>query len=271
MRRLLYLISLTCLTVLPGWAQDSTDIEPPGAKDVVISPEDDDEADSTGNTYHQELKVRRDTVSYAAANDRTPVQVRSVDGKLLNEIRSSRDYQYGTDVPPTASLWDRFKAWLWTKLGELLASKGYRNVGQYILLAAVAALVVWLLYRAQVLNRLFARRAKDLGLDYTTLDEDIHAINFADRIEEAVSQRNYRLAVRLLYLQTLKRLTDGGLIRWQPNKTNRQYAYELTGNPARLGFEQLTTQFEYIWYGDFPVDETRFHTIRQAFTQFNAA
>lgn len=258
MRQLrVFLCCLLCATGSPLWAQDSTKVGPAQGKQVVITPEDADE--------------RQDTASYAAANDKVPVQVRSANADLLDKLRSSRDYQYGDDVPPTASLWDQFWAWFWLKVGELLRTRAYRSVGQYVLMLGIAGLVVWLLYKAQVLNRLFPGQARNLGLDYTTLDEDIHAINFADRIDEAVAGRNYRLAVRLLYLQTLKRLTDTGLIRWQPNKTNRQYAYELTGNPARLGFEQLTTHFEYVWYGDFPVDETRFNSIRQAFTQFNAS
>ena len=265
----LYLLLLTA----PLYAQDSTDVDPTDGEEVIISPEDDQaSADSTDADYQRERAERnalRDTVSYPAANDRTPVRVRSVDAALLEDIRSSRDYQYGDSVPPTASLWDRFWAWFWQLVGDLLRTKAYRNVGQYVLLLGIAAGAIWLLYKADVLTRLFPGRARNLPLGYDVLDENIHAINFTDRINEAVEQRNYRLAVRLLYLQTLKRLTDNGLIQWQPNKTNRQYTYELTGNPARLGFERLTTQFEYVWYGDFPVDEARFGLIQQEFNAFN--
>lgn len=251
-----YACCLLCLTALPLWAQDSTKVDPTQEKQVVITPED--------------AKNPQDTVTYAAANDQAPVQVRSVDTDLREKLQNSREYRYGDDVPPTASLWDQFWGWFWMKVGELLRTRAYRSVGQYMLMLVIAGLVIWLLYKAEVLNRLFPGRARNLGLDYTTLEEDIHAINFTDRIDEAVRGRNYRLAVRLLYLQTLKRLTDNGLIRWQPNKTNRQYAYELTGNPARLGFEQLTTHFEYVWYGDFPVDETRFTRIQEEFKAFNS-
>jgi hypothetical protein len=206
---------------------------------------------------------------YAVPNDRTPVVIRSVDAGKLRDIQGDRAYRYGADVPPTASLWDQFWAWFWYKVGELLRSKAYRNVGQYVLLVGIAALVIWLLYKAEVLANLFPGRARSRGLGYDIVDENIHQINFSERLNEAIEHKNYRMAVRLLYLQTLKNLTDSGLIRWQPDKTNRQYAHELTGNPRRLGFEQLTTQFEYTWYGDFPVDEVRFSAIHQQFNQFN--
>lgn len=264
LKRLFLVAILTMGWLISAKAQDSTDVSPGSDNEVVISPEDDDKqarADS--------VAALRDTVVYAVANDQTSVTVRAVDAEKLRAIQNDRAYRYGEDVPPTASLWDQFWSWFWYKVGELLRTKAYRNIGQYVLLIGIAGLVIWLLYKAEVLGNLFPGRAKNTGLGYETLEENIHQINFSDRINEAIERQNYRLAVRLLYLQTLKGLADSGLIRWQPDKTNRQYAYELTGNPKRLGFEQLTTQFEYAWYGDFPVDQARFTTIHQQFKQFN--
>ena len=254
----------------PATAQDTTATQPLTGKDVIVSPEKvEDDVDKAYRAEADSVAAARDTAVYAVANDRNSPIVRVVDAEKLRDIQGDRAYRYGTDVPPTASAWDRFLAWFWYKVGELLRTKAYRNVGQYVLLAAIAGLVIWLLYKADVLANIFPKRAKDTGLGYETLDENIHQINFDDRVAQAVENRNYRLAVRLLYLQTLKNLADSGLIRWQPDKTNRQYAHELTGNPKRLRFEQLTTQFEYAWYGDFPVDENRFGTIRDQFKQFN--
>lgn len=87
-------------------------------------------------------------------------------------------------------------------------------------------------------------------------------------MEDAVTERNFRLAVRLLYLQTLKRLTDAGWIAYKPDKTNQQYVYELTSSPLQADFERLTRQFEFVWYGDFPINEARFEAIHSQFKQF---
>ena len=263
-KRLFFLFVLIPCWVLPAVAQDTSRVSPGSGNEVVISPEK-----KAAGARADSVTNAGDTAVYAAANDRSPVVVRSVDAEKLRAIQGDRAYRYGDDVPPTASPWDRFWAWFWYKVGELLRTKAYRNVGQYVLIAAIAGLVIWLLYKAEVLANIFPGRAKQTRLGYETLDEDIHQINFSDRINEAVENGNYRMAIRLLYLQTLKGLADSGMIRWQPDKTNRQYAQELTGNPRRLPFEQLTTQFEYAWYGDFPVDEARFGAIRQQFQRFN--
>lgn len=108
-----------------------------------------------------------------------------------------------------------------------------------------------------------------MELAYENLAENIHEINFDTAIDEAVGQRNFRLAVRLLYLKTIKQLTDAGRIAYKPEKTNRQYVYELANSPLQTDFERLTSQFEFVWYGDFPVDEAQFSALRTAFVAFN--
>lgn len=44
---------------------------------------------------------------------------------------------------------------------------------------------------------------------------------------------------------------------------------EISKPELRNDFSQLTLQFDYIWYGDFPIDEVKFDPIKQSFNQFN--
>ena len=187
----------------------------------------------------------------------------------LNKFHSDRDYQYNYDAKPPTSPWARFREWFWRKVNEFFSSKAYKSLWQYVILLAIAVAVIWLLIKADVLAFMFPKKAQDAPLDYENLGENIHEINFETAIEEAVTQRNFRLAVRLLYLQTLKRLTDANLIAWKPDKTNRQYVYEMANSPFHADFEYLTTQFEFVWYGDFPVDEARFQQVKNNFLAFS--
>lgn len=199
-------------------------------------------------------KVALGTV--VAPDDRSSVRVRHPAPDRLRELQNDRDYQYGRDAPPPENPLARFWAWLWRKIGEFLSSKAYQNVWQYVMLAAIAGVVIYLLMKAEVLGFLFPKRAQSGQLNYENLAENIHTIDFGTAVEEAVSQRNYRLAVRLRYLQTLKTLADLNAIRWQVNKTNWQYVNELKGGPVEGEFITLTKKFERIWYGDFPIDES---------------
>ena len=205
------------------------------------------------------------TTLSAAPDDRAPLIVRYPATDKLRNYQNSRDYQYDYEARPTENPLVKFWYWFLQKLGEFFVSKSYQNFWQYVILAALVGLTVWLLAKAQVLGFLFPKKAEALPLDYDMLTEDIHVIDFAGSIEQAIEARNFRLAVRLLYLQTLKRLTDAGRIVWKPDKTNRQYVQEM----KNADFEQLTTQFEYVWYGDFPVDDRRFSVIREEFKRFS--
>lgn len=204
----------------------------------------------------------------AAPDDRSPVRVRYPAPNRLRDLQTDRDYQYGRDVPPPDNPLARFWAWLWRRISEFLSSRAYQNVGQYVLLAAIAGVVIYLLMKADVLDFLFPKRAQSGQLGYANLTEDIHTIDFDAAVDEAVSQRDYRLAVRLLYGQTLKQLTDSDQIQYKPDKTNRQYVYELANSPLQADFESLTRQFEVVWYGDFPVGEDQFAAVRQQFQLF---
>jgi hypothetical protein len=63
-------------------------------------------------------------------------------------------------------------------------------------------------------------------------------------------------------------MADSELINWQPNKTNRMYANELTTSTIRSNFESITRQFEYVWYGERPVVEPEFIEMQQEFNDF---
>lgn len=212
-----------------------------------------------------------DTPPVVTRDDRAPVLVRYPKPDHLRELQTDRAYQYSRDAPPPENPLARLWQWLLRKIGDFLSSESYQNVWQYVLLAGIAGVAIYLLMKAEVLNFVFSKKAASARLDYENLGENIHELDFQTAIEEAVSLRNFRLAVRLLYLQTLKNLTDSGRIQYKPDKTNRQYVNELANSAIRPDFEQLTSQFEFVWYGDFPIDEAQFASIRTAFVRFNKA
>lgn len=209
-----------------------------------------------------------DTISVKAEFDKRAIQPRSPSAQRLDDFRNDRDYNYERNIPPPQNPLARFWDWLMRKLYEFFQSGSYQNFWQYVLLTAIGALVVWLLYKAEFLGGLFGRKAEEDLLEYNRLTENIHELDFNKLIEEAIEGHNYRLAVRLYYLKTLKQLTDKQLIHWQPTKTNRVYVDELGSSFLRKEFEQLTSQFEYVWYGEFKVTEAEFSLLKEQFQFF---
>ena len=114
---------------------------------------------------------------------------------------------------------------------------------------AIVAIIVYTLYRHPELLRWRSKKnAENDG--YIVEEDNIYGIDFPSTIDQALKVGNYREAVRLVYLQTLRHLSDASKIDWQPAKTPSQYLNEYNGRP----FHHLTTTFVRIRYGGYDAD-----------------
>jgi len=139
-----------------------------------------------------------------------------------------------------------------------------------LFIALGAAALIFVIFKLAGVDLLSAIKGKPMNapLPYDESDENIYAIDFEPEIENAIAQQNYRLAVRLLYLRTLRQLSDANLIHWENTKTNSIYINELIDTDQRLAFKLLTRQFEYVWYGEMIIDSDVFKKISVLFTNF---
>ena len=58
-------------------------------------------------------------------------------------------------------------------------------------------------------------------------EDDISQINFDELITSAMEAKQYKLAVRYMFLKSLKLLAEKGQIELRNNKTNYQYLSEI--------------------------------------------
>lgn len=169
---------------------------------------------------------------------------------------SAYDYNRELIVPDINVL-----EWLSKQFGRFLR-KFFRDsfVEEYsgLLLVCIAILflllIIWLLYRK---HPEFFTRSGSNKLSYSVEEDTIYGVDFPEEIVRALSGGNYREAIRLLYLQTLRQLSDNGRIDWQPYKTPTQYIYEVQSPP----FRQLTNHFLRVRYGNFEATEALYHTM----------
>lgn len=208
--------------------------------------------------------------SAAAAPDSNVVHVRNFNQEQLAAYAKDRHFQY-RENKEHFNWWQRFWSWVWYNLRKIFdgirIGHGTWNVLKYALLMVAIAFIVFLALKLAGVDliKVITGKSTKTDLPYTEVTEDIHEINFEGEIEKAMSARNYRLAVRLLYLRSLKYLSDAHLIEWHIEKTNEDYLRELAGAPQHNLFSMLTHQFEYVWYGDFPVDAQKFQRINELF------
>jgi hypothetical protein len=98
--------------------------------------------------------------------------------------------------------------------------------------------------------------------------DNINAIDFDAEINKALAMLNYRLALRLMYLKALKKLSDKEYINWDISKTNSQYYQELQNPDLKNQFINLTYKFEYAWYGNLPINQQDFSVTQSQFSSF---
>lgn len=204
--------------------------------------------------------------------DSSAVQVKQFNEDAISTYSQSDDFKYkDADTETELSFWQIFLAWILQMLAaEVGRSPIFLVILKYLILGLIAGGAIYVILKAVGIDvGLFLRKgSKKTVLPYTESLENIHEIDFEDELDDAISNRNYRLAVRLLYLKCLKQLSDRNLIQWQIDKTNKAYYYELTQKPQRDAFGSLTRRFEYVWYGNFKVDEQAFNDINGLFNKF---
>jgi hypothetical protein len=114
----------------------------------------------------------------------------------------------------------------------------------------------------------FGKKNKKLEINEEELHENIHEINFPQSIARFENDGDYRSAVRYQFLYILKKLSDKKLILWNPEKTNKDYVAELKAAHLRNEFYNLSYIFDYVWYGEFGIDEQSYGKFKNQFHSF---
>ncbi|GAA4330780.1 hypothetical protein GCM10023149_36200 [Mucilaginibacter gynuensis] len=249
MRRLIPFLLLTLLLVLPcsfAWAVDKN---PPAVKKVI--------------------KTVKKTPAILHA-DSAAVKPQKFNDASLEQYASQRDFRYDDGATEGPTWWDRFWDWFGAPFrGFHMSPEAFIILKYTFLIIAIAGLLFVILKLVGIdITGVFGIGPKKASVPYHETLENIHEIDFDAEIELAVTQGNYRLAVRLLYLKCLKQLSDKNLIDWQIDKTNTAYFYELQDADKQQAFGSLTRRFEYVWYGNFIIDEPAYKDINVLFQQF---
>ena len=181
------------------------------------------------------------------------------DTTQIHAWQSDAAYDYQRefmDMQP--NLWD----WLLAQLGDFLMSLFGSETASAITTPLLISLglalflfVGWFVYKTR--PGLFHRNQK-LGVEALE-EENIYGIDFDTIIRRAVADGDYRQAVRYVYLQTLRHLSDHALIDWMPHKTPTQYILEY----QKDDFRRLTNLFLRIRYGNFEATPSIYDSMLQ--------
>lgn len=203
------------------------------------------------------------------AYDSSVVQQRSFDSLSLRSYSHNKDFQYEQETIQQRSWWEKFWDWFWSQYDNIISTEGGRITMKVIYWLLGIGTLVFFIVKVSRMSKvnLFTPNAAN-SVPYTAGEENIHSIAFEEAIDTAVQNGNFRLAIRLLYLQSLKLLADKNIILWQSNKTNSDYLKEISSEDLRSLFRDITTIFEYAWYGEVAVSRDDFRGLRESVLHF---
>jgi hypothetical protein len=110
---------------------------------------------------------------------------------------------------------------------------------------------------------------KDLHLPgYDVNDPDREMADYDGMIKKEIASREYRNAVRLLFLKTVYELDKNNYIRYTKEKTNSDYRREISNPDMKTSYIMLSDIYNRVWYGLQELNEMKFQEFENKFDQF---
>lgn len=205
-----------------------------------------------------------------------------VDSSAVEEVKFKEGFQekytdeefiYEVKVKEL-SAWERFKEWLYDLFERLFNSssrENTENIVEIILKVLAAALIIFVIYLIvkAIMNGegswVFGKSSDKKVINYEEIEKNIHLVDFEKLIKETLKNGENRLAIRYYYLWLLKIMSAKQLIEWDVEKTNSDYLYEIKNTTIQSQFEYVSYLYNYIWYGEFELDEVTFVKAKKAF------
>ncbi|WET03782.1 DUF4129 domain-containing protein [Flavobacterium sp. YJ01] len=249
MTRFLFILSfLFCFGV--SMAQDSTAVyeEPPKVSGIKFSEKD--------------IQI-----------DASEIEAKHFDKNFKKKYTGSDFiYEYQT---PEKNWWDLFKEWLAKLFANLFHFESAQTSLNFVvilfrIIAILVVIIVVYFIAKNISNQegkwIFGKSDKKT-IFYSDAEKNIHLLDFEKLIKESIQNGEKRAAIRYYYLWLLKVMAQHNYIEWDIEKTNSDYLYELQQTAHKEEFTYLSYLYNYIWYGEFEIDDIRFNSTENRFKQ----
>ncbi len=192
----------------------------------------------------------------------------------LSEKYSGSDFDYDSKEGEAENYLGRAITWFFKKLGEIFGIHISPEMFQiikvfvYILLIVFAIYILVKLLVGDNASSFFSRQSKMVS-PLNIQEEHIENVDLDSYIKNALKEENYRLAIRYMYLKSLKLLSLNNIIEWHFEKTNSDYYREIESESLKENFRKTSYLYDNIWYGEFALDKAGFENAEKDFERLN--
>ena len=134
---------------------------------------------------------------------------------------------------------------------------------------AAIIFVLYILYKLFLNQGIFKKSRSSSPVNELEHDEQHidDASDYDALILQSFKLADYRMAVRYLFLKTLRQLSDKGQLQRSVDKTNFQYVQEI-GPDKKKDFASLVLNYEYVWYGHLDIGREQYAQIEKNYQSF---
>ncbi|OQY94534.1 MAG: hypothetical protein B6D37_08330 [Sphingobacteriales bacterium UTBCD1] len=191
------------------------------------------------------------------------IRVRHLPDSVVGKMQKDEDFWYANTVFKMKK--DKSVTSNQSREIPLSERSWFQSLLWVLIIGSFLSFIMIYLLNSEIL--FFRRKPKPIAgtSDETADSGDIFSIDYAKEIDKATGKENYRLAVRLMFLHLLKKLSDKKYIQYAQNKTNFEYLLQMRSSELYMDFTGVTRNYEYVWYGKFAIDREIFTGIKNDF------
>lgn len=165
--------------------------------------------------------------------------------RIRDESSPSRSYS-----PPAGGIWN---------------SSGLKIFMIVLILSVLVILIILILVKNVQRNQKLKTEA---AIIESLTEEDAPEELFHEHINQALSEKKFKMLIRIYFIISLKSMAEKGWIIYKKDKTNMTYLSELRSNKHYDYFYQMTLIFESIWYGEIMPSEEDYTSYVRFFEEF---
>ena len=193
--------------------------------------------------------------------------------ELTNDLDYSKDKQEEEEEAEEENLnnWfdelDSYENW------TINLSDGTTLIILLLLLAGLGYLIYRMLGDVDMRKRTKGKKGEQDAINISEIEEEQLVAEGVSLtlLQRAENAGQFDVVVRLLYIQLLKELQDGGLIKYRRDFSNRDYQNQLHHSVFLNDFRDVTADYERYWYGKYPIERLSYRLVHRKFTALNAA